>query len=423
MLTLANRLLLAASSFLSIPSSITTYADGGGKNGTTPKMDYRGGFAAIAGYINDTTTYGVVMLTDDDGTVSWQRKLTSANSVAMQRVGQDSSGNVYVAGRQETTDRSICLIKYNAAGALQWQRKLTKASSGTNIALVAMLVATTGDVYLVVNHTVSTYNAYNLIKYNSSGTLQWQTQVTGTSISVGSSGVMAEDASGNIYFLTNQGASNYRTVLRKYNNAGALLTHKAYYVSGGGAHSPLGLAIDSSGNIYLGGTMGSSSNYPTVIKLNSSLTHQWTRTIQQSDITSINALMCPASGGVALVGNEFYGRCDASGNITLQRLVVATSTDATLYSIDDADFLRFVGTFKTDAAPRTDIGFGKVNVGADVGTYDMIVVSEPAAYTLVTTAATETTVSWTEGSGSLTDAAGGLTDAAASLSTTVHSRA
>lgn len=421
MLTLANRLLLAASSFMSIPSVITTYADGAGKNGFGPRMDYRNNVAALAWYISDTVPYGVVLATDDDGTVVWQRKLTHANSVFIQYVKQDASGNVYVLGHCSTTDRTICLLKYNSAGTLQWQRAITKTSSGSNINARALFVASTGDVYLVVQHTISSYAGYNLLKYNSTGTLQWQTQVTATSLGIGTNATLAEDASGNIYLLTDQG-STYRVVLRKYNNAGALLTHKAYYLSGGSIPAPGGLAIDGSGNIYLAGPMGAASNYPTVIKLNSSLTHQWTRTIQQSDFASVREIRCPAAGGIALAADEFYGRLDASGNITLQRRVVATSVDAGLYGVDDQDFLRFAGQFRTSSAPRTDVGFGKVNVGSDVGTYDMIVVSEPAAYTVSTTAATETTVTWTEGSGSLTDAAGSLTDAAGSLTATVHSR-
>jgi len=70
------------------------------------------------------------------GVINWQRKIVLGTTMAQQRaIDVDSSGNVYYAAMVTTTGSpgSTIILKYNSSGTLQWQRTLTVGTtSSTN---------------------------------------------------------------------------------------------------------------------------------------------------------------------------------------------------------------------------------------------------------------------------------------------------
>jgi hypothetical protein len=103
----------------------------------------------------------------------WQRKITGTTSFQSKRVRLDSSNNSYIVASDNTDS---FLLKYNSSGTIQWQRKIA------NCTLNDLYVTSTGDSYLVGQNSS---NNLLIVKYNSSGTIQWQTKMSGVTYTGG----------------------------------------------------------------------------------------------------------------------------------------------------------------------------------------------------------------------------------------------
>ncbi|MDP7025534.1 MAG: SBBP repeat-containing protein, partial [Candidatus Marinimicrobia bacterium] len=160
------------------------------------------------------------------------------------------------------------MLKYNSSGTKQWTTQL--GSSGRDSAN-AIAIDSSGNLYLagityggLDLHTNSGTNDFFVVKYNSSGTRQW-TQQLGTPSTEGANAV-ATDSSGNVYVVGSTygllghkkfGGSDLFVV--KYNSSGTWQWTKQ---NGSGAWDEArGVATDSSGNVYVvGGSKGGSIN-------------------------------------------------------------------------------------------------------------------------------------------------------------------
>ncbi len=106
--------------------------------------------------------------------MQWQRKLTYPTyNFLLQHITIDSSDNIYVVGWTQTPAYKIFIIKYNSSGAIQWQRELNYA---TNLNATGVTTDSSGNVYLSLTINILGYGM--IIKYNSSGTVQWQRALT-----------------------------------------------------------------------------------------------------------------------------------------------------------------------------------------------------------------------------------------------------
>ena len=202
-----------------------------------------------------------VAMYNKSGTIQWQRwfdKMT-IDGVAVPYGGSyhdipediyvDSSYNVYVCGNQQnqcgsgagTCNSNALFFKTNSSGTIQWQKVLhasgesghmTTTNRGRHENFKTMTVHN-GDFYLVgsAQQTQQDNNSREVlvVKYNSSGSVQWQKRLDYGAWDVGH-----------------------------------------------------GIAVDSNNNIYVGGRIGSSNSYAMISKFNSSMSHQWTRQIQYS---------------------------------------------------------------------------------------------------------------------------------------------
>jgi hypothetical protein len=105
----------------------------------------------------------------------WERKITGTASFQSVWVRLDSSDNNYMLARDNTDS---FLLKYNSSGVLQWQRKIA-GIRGTNLD-----VTTAGDIYItgsVLGAVVSMFVA----KFDTSGTIQWQNKLGATTAATG----------------------------------------------------------------------------------------------------------------------------------------------------------------------------------------------------------------------------------------------
>lgn len=375
------------------------------------------------------------------GTLQWSRKLGGNASTAnvtysYQGGAADSSGNVYVVGSSGGTSKFGILAKYNTSGTIQWQRQITNPGGSTlNINFAGVTADASGNVYISGQFYVSASNYSTAVsKYNSSGTIQWNT-ILPYAVSNNYTALVAVDGSGNVYVLSN--AASTSIYLVKLNSSG-VIQWQTSIVAGGGSILAYGLAADSSGNVYVTGYQSLAPQATFVQKYNTSGTLQWQRQLSGAGTTynvigygiSVDSsgnvyVSCQTSPSSGAYSNTAFIKYNSSGTLQWQRqLTNSTSTvTATIYgsSLDASGNLLFAGT---SAANATSTGFfGKLPAdGTKTGTYSLNGASYVySAGTLTDAAAsyTNTTTAITATSNGVTDAAGALTDAAMTLTSNV----
>ena len=141
-------------------------------------------------------------------------------------------------------------------------------------------VDASGNVY-VTGGSIATDYDFATIKYNSAGTVQWIQKYNGTGNMGDFARYLAVDASGNVYVGgTSPGnGSNSDYAVVKYNSAGAQQWVQRYNGTGNDFDNLRSLKIDAAANVYVTGysigTGGSFSDAAT-IKYNSAGLVQWT---------------------------------------------------------------------------------------------------------------------------------------------------
>ena len=129
-----------------------------------------------AGYGTVSANVGMLIKTPTSmASTTWQVSLSkTSTSVLLVDVKSDSSENIWVCGRVGAgATMTSLLAKYNSSGTLSWQRELTRTGG---IDFVRLCVDGAGNAYCIGqdNNNAITYIA----KYNTSGTLQWTRQMS-----------------------------------------------------------------------------------------------------------------------------------------------------------------------------------------------------------------------------------------------------
>lgn len=310
------------------------------------------------------------------GAIQWQRRLGSASTEYGLSAAVDGSGNVYVCGYTESNNGSV-IAKYDTSGVIQWQRTL--GGSGISSISRSVAVDSSGNVYVCGQYNISLTNSFQIVKYDTSGTLQWQrrlgTEASGLSVAV--------DSSSNVYVCGWNATSNvtYDFQVAKYNTSGALQWQRTL-ASSSEADQANSVAVDGSGNVYVCGyssNTGTSSDFQ-LAKYNTSGAIQWQRRFGGSAFDSGESIAVDGSGNMYICGRS-------RGGGTLDFLIAKLPGDGSL-----------TGTY---------------SVGGYSITYAASTLTD-AASTL-----TDAATSMTSAASSLTDAATSLTDAASTLTSTV----
>ena len=142
----------------------------------------------------------------NSGTILWKRKLNMgtdySSSFQKSDVTVDSSDNVYVAFTTTSNyssvyipvsntqgEGNIIVAKYNSSGVLQWQREITTSTSTATGNAGGIACDSSDNVYVCgtqmgYNQSTSAYQKYALVKFNSSGTHQWTRRLQGYTLSL-----------------------------------------------------------------------------------------------------------------------------------------------------------------------------------------------------------------------------------------------
>lgn len=378
---------------------------------------------------------GFIVKYDPEGSVLWDRTLGGTSTDEFYRIAIDSSDNIIAVGREASVDAGgydMFIAKYNSSGTIQWQRRL----GGTgNDYFYGVGVDSSDNIY-ASGYTASEGAGGDdalIVKYNSSGTLQWQRTLGDTNTN--RSWDLAVDSSDDIIICGTTG-SVFSGLLAKYNSSGTLQWSRSMSAVGSGSETLQRIAVDSSDNIIFSGTTTTDGVGGTSIligKCNSSGVIQWKKTLGGTLTDNGYGVAVDSNDNILMNGitqNDGGGsyawiivKYNSSGTLQWQKNLSGTGSDfGRDIAVDAKNNVLVTGWVDlTVSATLSDWAvIAKLPPdGSGDGTYGDLTY-EDAALTETTSTLTDTAVSLTDASSSLTDAALSLTDAAAVLTETLY---
>lgn len=269
------------------------------------------GSVYVTGHSRDSSGYSIATIKyNSSGIQQWVKREWSFGAPgANAGLDLDVSGNVYVAGSvmRGTTQDDYFIVKYNLSGTKQWERFYNGSSNVQDFA-GAMTVDNSGNVYITGGSgNLSTGLDYATVKYNSSGTQQWVAIYNGTDSSTDRAAAINVDASG---IVTVTGSSrevdaSYNFTTAQYNSSGGLRWVRSYDGTDNDVDAGISVQSDQSGNIYVAGKTNG-SDYAT-LKYNPAGTQQWLITYDGPDggYSDLASKLClDANGNVFVTGSS-----------------------------------------------------------------------------------------------------------------------
>jgi len=326
-------------------------------NGITTDLN---GNVYVTGYfLSSTITFGSTTLTnagssdlfvvkyDSSGNILWAKNTGGSLGEAGSAITADANGNVYVTGYSNSSvfifgsdtltgagSDDIIVLKYSNAGNALWARRTGGSSYDDGLSISA---DATGNVYATGNfHSASiTFGSTTLtnsgaddmfiVKYNTSGTVQWARRAGGTSndegygicTSGGNVFITGTSNSASIKFgsITLPGTGGNDIFIVKYDSNGTV----GWAQGAGGTLDDAGTCItaDASGYVYLSGFFNSSTMTVSgttltnaasgfsdifIFKYNTSGTLQWAMSAGGSTNDQAFGISAGSGGNVYLTG-------------------------------------------------------------------------------------------------------------------------
>ncbi|MBT6184487.1 MAG: hypothetical protein HOI07_07040, partial [Betaproteobacteria bacterium] len=249
---------------------------------------------------NPSGTGAFIVKYDTSGTAQWFQTIQGTHNDIGYSIAVDSSGNVYAIGYYYSTttvslgnglelpasaENDAFIVKYNSSGTAQWVQTIRGTSNDVGYGIA---VDSGGNVYATgyYNSTVSLGNGLNLpvptgsdafiVKYDTSGTAQWYQTIVGSASDRGNA--IAVDSGGNVYVT---GYYNSTTTVSLGNN--------------------LNLPVTSVNDVY-------------IVKYDTSGTAQWFQTIPGTSNDSGFGIAVDSSGSVYVTGEYYSGSTVSLGN-------------------------------------------------------------------------------------------------------------
>jgi hypothetical protein len=147
--------------------------------------------------------------------LQWQRRYYTTWSTGY-GIAVDSSSNSYTGGRHNASGTyTAFLAKRNTSGTSQWQRTYTE-SAGANYINDVHVDANDNTYFCTIAGAAGSYSSHLVKINNSTGDITWQRKITGNPFIA----AIATDATGNIYVAG--GAGDTTGLIMKYNSSGTL---------------------------------------------------------------------------------------------------------------------------------------------------------------------------------------------------------
>ena len=283
------------------------------------------------------------------GSVSWKKRYGTDDSYGIQGnisgVAVNSSDQaMFFGGGASGNSGNIDLIQLNSSGSLVKDWAVATTSSGNyGTGFTRMKYDSSGNLYVVGTRGQSgTYDKDGLImKFNSSMAIQWQH-------TLGNSGYypidtyedLAFDSSSNVYMCGSTRDGNSRTWgwIVKYNSSGTLQWQKKFGNSSGPNINLRSIDIDGDDNVYVQGEADTYGKQPIWAKLNTSGVVQYKRSLRELYSNNSSAdwmrMMKVFGDALYIVGRRYTGSVRHYGWIAkLPKEGIATGTYCSKYEI------------------------------------------------------------------------------------------
>ena len=278
----------------------------------------------VAGYAVGGDGGAILVKYNTSGAVQWQRAFNGFPNAYGNGITIDSSNNIYLAIQYYIGGQAVGVInKYDSSGALQWKQQLSN-TGGNDIYLQDIVSDSSGNTYVVGTvNLAGSYQAVQLAKYDTSGSLQWQRQLfTNFTRSYGSG--ISLDSTGNIYVCgftdENNDAFKFAILIAKFNSSGVVQWTKRL-TSGPSSASTLiafgaDIVIDSFDNIYICGTEQTGPTalrYTVIAKYDTTGSLQWQRTITGPADIKARGINLDSQGMIYVTGSIAPGSSQSNG--------------------------------------------------------------------------------------------------------------
>ena len=357
------------------------------------------------------------------GQLALQKSFGGGSDDALGSITFDSSDNIYLTGYTNSAGAGSAdggMAKLDSSGATIWQR--TVGGSSTDY-LINAATTSGGDTY-AAGYTLSAGAGDKdifIVKRNSSGVLQWQKAYGFSNEDASEDGeLVALDSSGNIWVGGTTNLGEVCGALIKLDSSGTRLTDRVISTGLTSVNMAIrGVAVDSNDNLIISGWHGTLGGF--VSKLNSFGSTTWSRYIDTSGFDIVNTVALDSSDNIYCTGrftsSPYIGimKFDSSGTLQWQREIALSSSQGLGIAVDDAAGVVYITANKSNkyfvAALPTD--------GSLTGVYEI-----PGVLTNINYRASSYSVgalSLNNGGANYTETTTGFTDAAMSLSNSTTS--
>ncbi|MFO8019572.1 MAG: hypothetical protein R6U96_13175 [Promethearchaeia archaeon] len=249
---------------------------------------------------------------DNDGNYFWNITWDgiSGGSDSARDIILDDSGAIYIAGKTENTEDDVFIAKYDTSQNLVWN---TTWDGGNSEKAYGIALDTSNNIY-ITGDVWTDHADLLLAKFNSTGHEKWNITLDGGYGSDYSGNGIALDSSNNIYIAGSiENNTNYDSFLvAKFDNDGNQEWNYTWD-GGSGDDEALDLTIGESNNVYaVGETALSASNYDVIIKkIDNSGIEKWNITYNGGwTDTCGNAIKLDAEENIYIAG-DYNGQNDA----------------------------------------------------------------------------------------------------------------
>ena len=221
--------------------------------------DSSGNYIAVGADVSNGQA-GFIYKIASNNTVTWERgfKTTSPNTRGTKFYGvdTDSSDNVYVSGKTKISGPydAFLVAKISSSGSTTWQTTFLENTANNDYLGRDVAVDSSGNVFAV---GIAPGSESILVKYNSSGTMQWARKTDNGDIAMIN---VVADGDGNVYTCGRDSRSPYHLLIMKFNSSGTQQWVRNLGPSGTNVRNQSYLDsimdIDSDGNLYIQALLG-----------------------------------------------------------------------------------------------------------------------------------------------------------------------
>lgn len=233
----------------------------------------------VDGWINNATNGITISLASNLSSINWQKVISATYLISS---SYDNSGNVYVSG-PNTGNNNARVVKYNSSGVLQFQKDIATANVQTYVTAAAN--PSTGEYYLAFRENSTTAQVF-LFYFNAAGTTNTWKRVLNKELYPGQ---IVVDSSANVYISATP-LTGLTFDVSKISSAGTTAWNKTLTITNASFNNAYvgGVAVDSTGNSYVCiavANTGYTAFSVYLVKLDSTGALIWQRQISNSGNT------------------------------------------------------------------------------------------------------------------------------------------